>query len=169
MGAGEDSPPNWPVNHRSGSLRWEKLAQNGGWLVMGVIVLVGLLGGWGGGPLSDATARDVGSGLAIEYDRFSRATGQNDLRLRVPVPNGAETVAVLVSASYLSDNQVESLDPEPSEVTASEGSVRFDFLVGEGAEVGVTFDLAPQGAGARSGWVSVPGGDRVEFWQFVYP
>ncbi|WP_157162990.1 hypothetical protein [Actinoalloteichus spitiensis] len=169
MGADEAPPPNWPVDHRPGPLRWEKFAQNGGWLVMGAIVLVGLLGGWGDGPLSGATVRDASSGLVVEYERFGRATGQNDLRLRVPVPDDVEAVSVRVSASYLADNQVESLEPEPSEVTASEESVRFDFLVEEGSEVVITVDLVPQGLGARSGWVSVPGGNRVEFWQFVYP
>jgi hypothetical protein len=160
--------PGGPVREHPKQRLWEWQAQRFGWLLMGLIVVYGLLGGWGNGLLSGATVEGSG-GLEVSYDRFVRDGGESSLQLQVPAQPGGDTAQVRVSQEFLSANQVESVTPQPDSVTAVEADLLYEFPTEEHAEVEVTFNLRPEGPGTRTGSVGLPDSEPVVFGQFVYP
>jgi hypothetical protein len=46
-----------------------------GWVVMGLILVAGLLGVWGGGLLGSVTATGSDGRVLVDYDRFVRNLG----------------------------------------------------------------------------------------------
>ena len=52
--------------------------QRAGWVVMGLVIAAALLGLFGAGPLSRATAEAADGTLRLEYDRFGRLSAPGE-------------------------------------------------------------------------------------------
>src|SRR4051794_16621884 len=88
-----------------------------GWAVMGLIVLAALLGLFGQGVFSGASAGPEGGPLRVEYDRCLRYQSDQQVRVRLGPGAGSNGKArVWVSASYLEAFQVQRIDPPPEGV-----------------------------------------------------
>jgi hypothetical protein len=60
--------------------------------------------------------------------------------------------------------------PKPDSVTAIDGRVRYRFLAEPGDQLTVTFDITPDGVGAKRAEIAVADGtQRVTYDQFIYP
>lgn len=151
--------------------RREWAAERAGWALMGMVVLAGLLGLLGNGPLSAATERDPSGRLALSYQRFARNLGRTTLALQLAPEAAAAGVArVRFSQAYLRAVQVESVTPEPSSVSVEGGEVVYEFaLPPAGQPVGVRMDLRPDRIGLQRGTVGLEGAEPLRFWQFTYP
>jgi len=112
--------------------------QRAGWAVMAALVLLGLSGLFGRGPLARATAGDQGALLRVDYERFARfrtptmlaahvgkaamSAGQvsiwlgNDLLHGMPVER---TVPTAVSAAPVSDGVVYTFQVPPESDSAT--------------------------------------------------
>jgi hypothetical protein len=142
-----------------------------GWVVMGLILVAGLLGVWGGGLLGNVTATGSDGRMCVDYDRFVRNLGQSSLIVTFP-PGSAEQgmISMSIDQQYLTANEVESTTPQPDSVTAREGRFVFEFPADEGADLTAQFDLRPNsGAGVRTATIESNSGAPVRLWQFVYP
>ncbi|SFB19519.1 hypothetical protein SAMN05216266_10642 [Amycolatopsis marina] len=143
----------------------------GGWVVMFLIVLAGLLGLWGGGPLGEATVSAGDGSMSVSYDRFVRNLGESTLIAEFP-PGSAEadSVSLAVDQAYLTSNQVQSITPEPDTVTARNGRFVYEFPAAADTSLTVRFDLRPSsGAGVRTATIESGSGGQARLWQFVYP
>lgn len=145
--------------------------QRFGWVGMGLLVLAGLAGLLGPGPLSSTTVGDAA--LRVEYDRFGQWVAGTTLRVRVERPPAGEgEVRVFLNAAYLKDMLIERVTPEPERVEGGEEGHVYVFNLAEpGRGLDASFHLRPERAGAFRGEVRLGGAGaaRVEFDQFIYP
>ena len=132
--------------------------------VVGVLLLVAAaLGLFGGGPLSDGTARAPG-GLAVGYERFARLGASTELDVRLGGARSEGTVAI--AQDFLDAYQVTTVVPDPQEVSAGPRRVVYTFARRAPAEA--TFTLQPERAGIHRAVIDGPDG-HVRFDQLVYP
>lgn len=139
-----------------------------GWYVLLLIVLLGLAGLFGNGPLSDATARSADGRVEVEYQRMSRSGIRYDLRIHVQGTAG-EPLAVLLDGSLVREASIETLQPEPlTSLSHGEGLL---LNLGTPADGSATLYLTLRSAhvGALEATVSAGAGSAVRFTTFFYP
>jgi hypothetical protein len=145
--------------------------QRAGWVVFGIIVLAGLAGLFGGGPLSRAEAGSQASGLRVEYERFTRLQGSTELILHID-PRLARDgeLAVVLSGAALLDLEISSTLPPPNGTGIGPEAVilRFETAAQPG-ERAIVLRAKPQRPGRVSFRVGVRDGPvhAVSLW--VYP
>jgi hypothetical protein len=137
-----------------------------GWILMQLIVLAGLAGLLGAGPLSWAIAEDP-AGLRVEHARFVRADAPQAMRVRLPssAPSTG-TYRLAVSREFVNRVQIDSVVPSP---VATEGFPdRIVYVFAGGAPM-ATFHFTPRSMGLIRAEVSSPVGGRVSLRLLVYP
>ena len=95
---------------------------------MALAVIAALLGVFGGGPLSRVHAES--GGLAVEYQRFQRASAENHYRFDLDaalVRDGR--IRLRLSQALLDDMELESILPEPEAVIAGKDATEFVFRI----------------------------------------
>ena len=145
--------------------------QRAAWVAMLLVIVAALLGLFGTGPLSAATAGDDDGPLAVEYQRFVRHDGRTTVTVFVGGGQAAgDQVEFAISADYLDGVEVMGISPEPEDVRVTGDRQVYVFAVEDPAQpIEVAFSLKPREMGRLSGEVGVPGGQTVTFDQFSYP
>jgi hypothetical protein len=147
------------------------LIQRIGWIVMLVAVVAGLLGLFGRGWLSQATAGGPGNPLRIEYERFTRHSSPTQLTLRLAAgaaPDGKARIRF--SKPFLDGIKVEDVHPHPDSVEAAEAHVVYVFRVAHPDKPStITFQIEPEDYWSRQGDAGIEGKEPVRFSQFVFP
>jgi hypothetical protein len=144
-------------------------AQRVGWGLMGLIIIAGVLGLFGGGVFSKAT---VGAGgLTAEYERFCRRSAEQELRLEVaPEEQRGGEAVVVFDREYLEAMELVDVLPEPRASTSGADEVRLTFAAASpGAPIHVRVLSRPREVGRLHGRVGVEGGSAVELHHFTYP
>lgn len=151
--------------HRRRAVR----VRRAGWAAFALLIAAALAGLLGPGPLSWTSRSSAAGDVAVEYERFSRYTGDTILRVRIgPVRGGA--ARLWISDEYLSAVDIQQVVPEPTAWTATGGGVVLSFPVGgRDDRVDARIRLSLTRIGLVRGEVGLPGREPVEFWQFVYP
>lgn len=151
--------------------RREWSAQRIGWALMALLILAGLAGLFGAGPLSQATAGSEGGPLWIEYDRFERR--QAPAMLRVHLGPGAASngqAQVWLSRNYVEAIEIEQIIPQPERVEAGPERMIYVFNVGDTSQpTAITFYLKPQAIGAIQAQAGLADEQPLNFSHFVYP
>ena len=149
--------------------RREWTVQRVAWVVIGLILVAGLLGLFGSGPLSDA-ATEAGP-LRLDYGRFERKHRPTELRVQVAGDATQQgRFELWLSQPYLDGVDIRSINPEPEQTRAGADRTVYVFQVGDpGRPANVGFDVEPAQIGRLRGRVGLVGGPEVEFGQFVYP
>lgn len=80
-----------------------------GWWVLVLMVLTGLAGLFGEGPIARTTARSANA--AVQYDRVVRRGA--DSLIRFDVQARRDTVTLTLPSAYLDAVELEALQPEP--------------------------------------------------------
>jgi len=146
-------------------------AQRFGWAVMGLLVLAGLAGLFGRGPLASAARSSPGGALEVEYERFTRHGSPGKLRVTVaPQALEDDTLRIRVSRSFLQGLQVETVEPPPASALVSGDYLEYSFHAEAGQPARILFRVIPDQYFLRTAEVSVASGrERVRFQQFVFP
>lgn len=143
-----------------------------GWALMGLMVLAGLAGLFGRGPLSHAEATSGGGALTVKYERFVRHAAPSEVEFVVQ-PSAIEggVVRLLVSRAFLQGLQVEGVEPPPETAALSGDYLLYAFPAGpSGREARILFRIVPDHYLLRRAEVTLPDGrERVWFRQFVFP
>lgn len=149
----------------------EWVVQRIAWGVMALTVIAALIGVFGYGPVSHATATDPTGKLRVEYQRFGRLDAAAELTVRLdPALIEGDRVEVWIDRGFIDEQQIDGITPEPSEVEPGEERCTFIFPAprgGDGAQI--VFHFAPQKAGRYTGRVGTPSGPALSLGQFVYP
>lgn len=140
-----------------------------GWVIMLLLVIGGLLGLFGNGPLAESQAQ--ADGLTLDYDRFARHGAMSELRAEVgPQAIRGDTLKLWMTRGYLDGVALETVVPEPESVETRGDLVLFTFATADRSQpTHVTFNVRPEeywSQGARAG---IEGGASVSFRQFIYP
>lgn len=159
------------IDHDPGFERRVWKIERVGWGLMGGLVAAALLGLFGSGPLSRASAGDESGPIWIEYDRFQRY--QAPARLRIHLGAGTargREVAFWIARAYLDRLQVRAITPQPIRVESGADRYTFVFSAPEPAlPTAVTFDLQTEAIGALVGTVGLAQAAPLTIRQFVYP
>lgn len=144
--------------------RREWLLERAGWAVLFAIVLAGLVGLLGSGPLSGAQTATVDGSIAVQYGRIIR--WQSPQFLEVEFARD-EPRQIRVAASLMRTWSVQQVTPTPKEVTSTREETIYTF---HGRERGrVTVEYQARRIGAATGRLRFAGGREVVVRQVALP
>ena len=140
-----------------------------GWILMLIIAAAGLLGLFGQGPFSYATAR--ADGIEVEYERFERLLAPAQIEVKLTQQDFQNREArVQVSRKMLNMYNLQRIVPEPDQSILSDDMITYVFKVDQARQPRqITFDLQPNHIGQVNGRIGLENGQPVQFTQFVYP
>jgi len=145
------------------------LVERTGWIVLGVILIVALLGYFGGGgpAASTQTASEDGN-LSMRYERFLRL--RTPTQLRVVARSPGRTLRLWIEREYFEAFEVTGVVPPPDRVETAADRYVYEFpLTAPGEAATILFHIEPTKAWRVSGRLGVEGGADLAFAQLVYP
>jgi hypothetical protein len=140
-----------------------------GWIIMVILVIAGLLGLFGQGPLSTTTAKN--GTLQVEYERFGRELAPAQFQVQVdPQQANSGEVKLQVERDLLSFYTVDKIIPEPDSTELSPEQVTYIFKTApRQGPLEVTFDFQGDQTGIAQGKIGVEDGPAVDISQVIYP
>ena len=135
------------------------------WLVMGLVVIAGLLGVFGGGPLGSRVLR--ADGVELRYEALMRLGTPQVLDLRVTPAGGLARVTL--ASDYLARVRLDDVWPTPEKVEAAGEWTTLTFASRDPAPVHVRIALSPDRPGLLDGRLQAHDGGALAFRQCVYP
>jgi len=139
-----------------------------GWYALVLVVLAGLAGVFGNGPLSDAQVTSEDGRVQVEYQRLSRSGTTDNLRITVRGTAG-KPVMLLLGGSLLREASIETLQPEP-QVSQSHGrSLLLQLGTSKKGIATLYLTLRSEYVGTLEGVVRAGPNSVVHFSTFLYP
>ena len=138
-----------------------------GWVLFALLLLAGLAGLLGHGPLARAEARSEG-GLEAEYARFARYRDPERLHLRARAGDRGE-LRLWIAGTTLEGIEIERLRPEPSRVEPGDGRSVHVFDAGGADELAIEIAFEHRRVGPFDLSLGVEGGPELRLSTFVYP
>lgn len=141
------------------------------WAVLVLVVVLGMIGLFGTGPISSATSGSSSQGISVSYERFVRHGGEAELEFTIQpdqVQDGQ--VEIWISSSYLDDLTIEQYSIEPDEVRSQGERQVFVFLVDSSDEpASIRISIRPDKMGRFAGEAGIVDGPSISFSQLSYP
>jgi hypothetical protein len=140
-----------------------------GWVLLALLLLAGLSGLLGPGPLSWATAGTSSDPVRVEYQRVTHHEADDAVTLGFS-PDAVEDGAVTVelTGSWVGAVDIQGISPEPGEQRATPGGVVLEIPVERSGDVEVTISFRPQEYG-RLALMAAVGDSSVSLTQLVLP
>lgn len=112
------------------------------WIAMALFIVAAMFGATGsGGPL--ATARVETPGGSIDYPRIARWQSTDQVTVNLP-PGSSGNVDVEIERSFADLFAIQSVEPEPSQVVATQNGHRFTFdLAADAGPKTIAFHIRP--------------------------
>jgi hypothetical protein len=153
--------------HQQRDWRFERT----GWAVMAIVLVAGLLGLLGYGPLSQTQAGARGA-LTVTYDRLQRASAPTAYRFQAAqslARNGE--LRLRFDDALLDEMEMDSILPEPVQMRAGPGYTEFVFAMAgaEGPPARLQFQFQPATFGHVRGRVSTEGAEPLVIDQIIFP
>lgn len=124
-------------------------------------LIVGLLGLFGNGPISNQTIS--GGMYNIEYPQFLRMDTPSELYINLQNP--PDTTVISFANSYIKDVQIKQITPTPESVEIADNHLQFSFVTS--SEGTIAFSLQPERSGSKELEIGIQG-DVTSIKQFVY-
>jgi hypothetical protein len=142
-----------------------------GWFVWAAILVAGLAGLLGTGPLSNAEATTPGGDLTVAYDRFLHYHQPGVLEVELHNNNSrSETTQLTVSQTLLDRVEIHRIEPEPERRELAADGVVYSFPRASNAQSAkIVFHIEYERPGKSTARIGLAGGEPVFFNQFVYP
>jgi hypothetical protein len=139
------------------------IGQRIGWSAIAAVIVAGLAGLFGDGPLSRSSAG--AANLRIEYERFLRL--QQPAKLRCFVTGAPAEAQIALNRDFVGAVRIDAIMPVPVRVEDAGDWTVFRFS--GSALSAVTFHFTPAEFGSLSGMVRTGKGEAIRFHQFIYP
>lgn len=147
----------------------ELVVQRIGRVLLVLFLLLGFLGVFGSGPVSQAQAGEGGT-MQILYERFARLSAPTEMRLLLqPTMTSEGRVRLWLSAPFVESIKIEDIVPEPASMSSGQDRLLVDVDAEPGAAVEVLIRYQPGVVGPTSAIVGVVGKDELRVRQFVFP
>jgi hypothetical protein len=150
--------------------RWWRI-QRTGQVVQTLVLVAGLAGLFGRGPLSNADAPSDRQGLRVHYERVARFRTPTILDVTIEKSALADSTAhIWISQRYLDALPVSRTMPQPREVILAANGQVYAFPVTPGADSArLRFYLEPGSLGSQRAAMGAAGARPVAFSQIVLP
>jgi hypothetical protein len=149
--------------------QWEWRWQRVGWVLLAGVVVAGLAGLLGDGPLSSTSSSSTDGAVQASFDRFLHRSDPAVIGLRISEPKG-ELIDMHVNSEFLHRVRILRLTPEPVSEIADPTGITFQFAAPPRASaVEIAVHLEPEKWGTLQGDFSLSEGSQVNVAQFVYP
>ena len=146
----------------------EWIVQRIAWLVLTALLAAVALGLFGrGGPLSTSQVRSADGATQVDYQRFIRNHSADTLRISALARD--DSVRVRMDSRYARHIEMEVITPQPDRVVSEGDAIMFVFNARPSTRLEAEISFHPETIGGLNGWISVDGGPRLPFRQFVYP
>ena len=150
----------------TGFMRRNWQVQRVGWVLMALVVLLGLAGLFGRGPL---TRRDASApGLALQYQRVLRLEATESLEFTLEARREGEA-GLELDSGFVNRTQIERIIPEPREISVSPAGQRLSFPAAGSGSLAVRVLFVPKKLGRLRGRFGTPGGAALPVSFFVLP
>ena len=150
----------------TGFMRRNWQVQRVGWVLMALVVLLGLAGLFGRGPL---TRRDASApGLTLQYQRVLRLEATESLEFTLEARREGET-GLELDSGFVNRTEIERIIPEPRDISVSPAGQRLSFLATGSGSVAVRVLFVPKKLGRLRGRFGTPGGAVLPASFFVLP
>jgi hypothetical protein len=138
------------------------IIQRVGWVVVIAIVIAGILGVFGEGPLSKE--EPVSGNIKAKYERFFRFEAE----MKIVVESSADHISqISFPQHYLKNFKILRFVPEPDNNITAAGEVIYNFLPAQNRIVSVY--LTPTNHGQIDGDMKVNGVNTFSLHHFIYP
>lgn len=146
--------------------RHEWIGQRTGWVLLGIFLIAGVLGLFGGGMLAETSV--VSPAGTLNYERFVRR--HSHTRWQVELKSLAEgRVDVAIDSALARHFEIVRVNPDPVSASLSGDRWVFQFDVAESGEALIVFHVEPQHIGQHAGAISVNGAAPFVVSQLTYP
>ena len=143
--------------------------QRVGWIVWTLVIVAGVIGLLGSGPMSRAETVAPDGSLTIAYDRYLHYHHPTQLMLSVGEIADDE-LRIKLNRALLDRLQIQRIEPEPSQAELADDGVIYTFLQQPSARnAKVILHVDYEHFGANHGTVELVGHEPVTLKQFVYP
>jgi hypothetical protein len=142
-----------------------------GWFVFVLLVVAGLTGIFGSGPLSRTVAGGPTEGLSIDYERFARLHAPTTFIIRVDrrLARGDEIVVAL-SGDAVRGLELPATTPPVEGAGVAPGAILLRFKADrQPGELTIVLHAKPRRIGRLSSQLGVPGGPAHTIRQWIYP
>jgi hypothetical protein len=141
--------------------------QRWGWVAIGVVIIMALLGTFANGPLSSTSSADRSARLRVEYERLQRhgATANMIVRVAAAQPH----LALHLNADFTQAFRIDALNPKPVSEHSREGGVEMVFHAVHGEMSTIYFALRPRVVGLVKGEIAIVGEAPARITQIVLP
>lgn len=145
------------------SNRREWRFERAGWLLLATLVVAGLAGAFGDGPLTQREARADDGRTVVRYDRVVRVGAESMLSVIVTPGGPGDTVVTLsLDRAFVERAGVERVSPEPVEVRGTTTRLEYDFrLAADRSPLRADFVFSPTGPGRQRATVGTASGSLV--------
>lgn len=150
--------------------RWWSI-QHVCWGVMFLLLVGGVTGLFGGGPLGKATTQPPGSDVQVHYEWLARRERPTILRLRLDKQAIASgRVQIRLNEEFVNRLRIKQIIPEPVGTEPLADGARYTFRTDPTLDSAtVVFIQNPSSPGLVEGEVAVGDAAPVHIRQFVYP
>ena len=137
-------------------------------IVVAIVVVAGLLGLFGTGPLSSAKTVVPGRPITIDYQRILRRTVRNDISISFAAPPSTSEFEVELPTSFLQKMDIVSTSPRASAMRTQAHGITYVFDVGDPSGGEITLSTKAKGVGTTASHLLVDGAPVV-LHQFIWP
>lgn len=149
--------------------RWVRAEHAGRWLLFAV-VLLGLSGALGRGPLSHAAAQASDRSLAVDYEPVARYGTPTQVTLHLRPAPDARRVRVSISSGFVEPMGLQTMLPQPVEQAARDDDLVLTVAVQPGhGDTLLRVGLKPSVVGLVAMQVQMEGSAVLRWRQLVLP
>ena len=140
--------------------------QRVGWVLMALVVLLGLAGLFGRGPLTRRNAS--APGLTLQYQRVLRLKATESLEFTLEARPAGEA-RLDIDSGFVSRTEIERIIPEPPEISVSPEGQRLSFPAAGTGSVAVRLLFVPKKLGRLRARFGTGEGTALPVSFFVLP
>ena len=164
------SVPQGLPDRQDGPQRLEWFLQRVGWALWALVLVAGLAGLLGSGPLSSTESISADGTLAVSYDRYLHYHSPSSWKLTLKPEEATGEFEVEIARSLLDAVEVQRVEPEPFKCELRDDSVVYSFHLSPGASTGhVVVHLEYDQFGTAAGFIRLGDSEPVRVEQFAYP
>jgi hypothetical protein len=147
--------------------RREWRLQRVGWALIALVLIAGMLGLFGRGPLGHRTAANAA--LQVEYEWLARRDSQTTWKMTPLTPPADGRYRVALDANWAQHFQIHAIQPEPESARLAEGGWVYEFEARETRDLPIIFHVEARKIGRLEGSVVLNDAPPLQMDLFVYP